>query len=168
MKTLFLLRHAKSSWDDPSLPDHDRPLNERGRRAAAHIAAYIGEHAIRPEVVLCSTARRALESLEALSGMFAGSTGIQIERDLYLASAEDLSARIGALSARVASVMVIGHNPGMHEFAAEVAGSGPRLALLEEKFPTGALAVLEFDVEDWHLPPGTGRLRDFALPRDLE
>jgi phosphohistidine phosphatase len=64
--------------------------------------------------------------------------------------------------------MVIGHNPGMHEFAAAVAGSGPRLALLEEKFPTGALAVLEFDVEDWHLPPGTGRLRDFALPRDLE
>lgn len=168
MKTLYLLRHAKSSWDNPSTPDHDRPLNERGRRAAELMGAQINSRGIRPEVVLCSTARRAVETLEAFSEMFAESADIAIERDLYLAGVGELTARVNALSARVSSVMLIAHNPGMHELASALAGGGAHVSRLKSKFPTGALAVLEFDQEEWDLQPGTGRLRDFVLPRDFE
>jgi phosphohistidine phosphatase len=168
MKTLYLLRHAKSSWDDPSVPDRDRRLNERGRRAASVMAGQISERGIRPEVVLCSTARRAVETLEAFSGMFAESADIHVERGLYLAGVGELTDRLNELSARVGSAMVIGHNPGMHEFGIALAREGAHLERLRSKFPTGALAVLEFDQEEWDLKPGTGRLRDFVLPRDFE
>jgi phosphohistidine phosphatase len=168
MKTLYLLRHAKSSWDDPSTPDHDRPLNERGRRAAALMGTQINTRGIRPEVVLCSTARRAVETLEAFSEMIAGTADIAIERDLYLAGVGKLTARLNELSERVGSVMLIGHNPGIHELASALAGDGAHVSRLQSKFPTAALAVMEFDREAWDLQPGTGRLRDFVLPRELE
>jgi len=169
MKTLFLLRHAKSSWDDPSVPDHDRPLNDRGRRAAAVMAEQIKLRGVRPEVVLCSTARRAVETLESLGEMFAESADIHIERGLYLAGVGDLTDRVNELSARVRSIMLIGHNPGMHAFGRALAGDDDaRIESLRSKFPTGALAVLEFDQEEWDLKPGMGRLQDFVLPRDFE
>jgi len=168
MKTLYLLRHAKSSWDDPSVPDLDRPLNDRGRRAAAVMADQINNRGIRPEVVLCSTARRAVETLESLGDMFSESADIHIERGLYLAGLEDLTERVNELSAHVGSAILIGHNPGMHEFGIALAGAGARLDALRGKMPTGALAVLEFDQEGWDLKPGTGRLQDLVLPRDFE
>jgi phosphohistidine phosphatase len=168
MKVLYLLRHAKSSWDAPSIPDHDRPLNDRGRRAAAVMGDQINTRGIRPEVVLCSTARRAVETLEAFSDMFAESADVHIERELYLAGVGELTDRVNELSQHVGSVMLIGHNPGMHDFAATLAGRGDQLDGLRSKFPTGALAVLEFDQEGWDLKPGTGNLREFLLPRALE
>jgi phosphohistidine phosphatase len=168
MKTLYLLRHAKSSWDNPTVPDHDRPLNKRGRRAAALMAEQINSRGIRPEVVLCSTARRAVETLESLGDMFAESADIHIERGLYLAGVGELTERLNELSAHVGSAMLIGHNPGMHEFGIALAGDGTSLESLRGKFPTGALAALEFDQEEWDLKPSTGRLQDFVLPRDFE
>ena len=168
MKTLYLLRHAKSSWDDPSVPDHDRPLNDRGRRAAAIMAEQISKRGIRPEVVLCSTARRAVETLESLGDMFSESADIHIERGLYLAGLGDLTERVNELSAHVGSAMLVGHNPGMHEFGIALAGEGARLDSLLRKMPAGALAVLEFDQEGWDLKPVTGRLQDLVLPRDFE
>jgi len=128
----------------------------------------ISSRGIRPEVVLCSTARRAVETLEAFSEMFAESADIHVERALYLAGVGELTDRVNELSARVASAMLIGHNPGMHEFATALAGEGERLERLRKKFPTGALVVLEFDQEEWDLKPGTGTLQDLVLPRDFE
>jgi phosphohistidine phosphatase len=167
MKILYSLRHAESS-PDPSLADHDRPLNERGRRAASAMADEINRRGIRPEVVLCSTARRAIETLEAFSEMFAESADIHVERELYLAGIGGLTDRMNALSPRVGSAMLIGHNPAMHEFAAALAGHGSEVARLRSKFPSGALAVLEFDQEEWDLRPGTGSLTAFVLPSDFE
>ena len=100
--------------------------------------------------------------------MFAETADIQVERDLYLAGVGELTDRVNELSARVGSAMVIGHNPGMHDFAVALSGGGVDLERLRSKFPTGALVVLEFDQEEWDLKPGTGRLQDFVLPRDFE
>ena len=130
MSRLYLLRHAKSSWDDPGLVDHDRPLAPRGRQAAEAIGAYLREHDIGPELVLCSSAARTRETLERV-----GLTG-QIEDALYGAGASALLARLHEVPDEVASVMLIGHNPGMRQLAVDLAG-------LDDKFPTAALATLE-------------------------
>jgi phosphohistidine phosphatase len=146
---LYLLRHAKSSWDEPGLADHDRPLAPRGRRAAKAMGRYLQEHEIEPDVIVCSSATRARQTLERL-----GLAGARIEPGLYGADAATLRAFIP----ETASVMLIGHNPGMHDVAVSLARSGPGLAELAAKFPTGALVTIELD---------TGELIDFVRPRDL-
>ena len=152
-RSLYLLRHAKSSWDDAALDDHDRPLAGRGRRAAAAIARHMDEQGIAPELVLCSTALRARETCERL-----GLTEVRYERGLYAASAEELLERVRAIDENVGTAMLIGHNPGMEDLG--FALTGERM----EKFPTGALAVLE--LEDWSALRAT--LVAFVRPRDLE
>jgi phosphohistidine phosphatase len=146
---LYLLRHAKSSWDEPGLADHDRPLARRGERAADAMGRYLREHGIEPEVILCSTATRTRQTLERL-----GLPDARIEPELYGADAATLRALIPDAS----SVMLIGHNPGMQDLALSLARSGAKLGELAEKFPTGALATIELD---------TGELVDFVRPRDL-
>src|SRR5262245_5412800 len=116
MKRLYLLRHAKSSWDDESLADHDRPLSARGRRAADAIGTYLREHGIEPELILCSSSTRTRETLARI-----GLDG-EIERDLYGASASELLARVSELPPSLGSVMLIGHNPGMHDLALGLTG----------------------------------------------
>jgi phosphohistidine phosphatase len=147
--TLYLLRHAKSSWDEPGLADHDRPLAPRGRRAAKAMGRYLREQGIEPEVILCSSATRARQTLERL-----GLSGARIEPGLYAADAATLRGFIPEGD----SAMLIGHNPGLHDLALSLARSGPRLDELAAKFPTGALATIELD---------TGELIDFVRPRDL-
>ena len=110
-KTLLLLRHAKSSWDDANLADHDRPLARRGRRASGLIAAYLRAHRITPEQVLCSSSARTRETLERISPGFTGEVEVEIEDDLYGASAAELLARLRKVSGTVESLMVIGHAP---------------------------------------------------------
>jgi phosphohistidine phosphatase len=151
MKRLYLLRHAKSSWEDESLADHDRPLSARGRRAADAIGRYLREHDIEPELVLCSSSARTRETLARI-----GLSG-DIDRDLYGASAGELLTRVRALPASLGSVLVIGHNPGMHDLALALTGE-PR-----DKYPTGALAVIE--LEDW--TARSGRMARFIRPREL-
>jgi phosphohistidine phosphatase len=161
---LYLLRHAKSSWKDHGLADHDRPLAPRGRRAAKAIGRHLRAEGIEPELVLCSSAKRARETLERI-GLERG----QIEPELYRAGPDALLARLQGVPAGVESVMLIGHNPAMQQLALLLAAPGPELRELEEKFPTGALATLAFRGPDWRtLDRGTAELVGFVRPRDLE
>ena len=151
MKRLYLLRHAKSSWDDPELADHERPLSARGRRAADAIGNYLREHGIEPELVLCSSAARTRETLARI-----GLSG-EVERELYGASANELLARVRELSPRLESVLLIGHNPGMHDLALALTGEPA------DKYPTGALATIE--LAGW--TARSGRMIGFVRPREL-
>jgi phosphohistidine phosphatase len=160
-KRLFLLRHAKSSWDDPALDDHDRPLSARGRGAASLIGAYLDREQAEISLVLCSSARRTRETLELISVP----AEIRTERELYGVSADQLLARLRRVPDDVAAVMVIGHNPAIHDLAVTLAAGAGDLA--ERKFPTGALATLTY-VGPWHaLGPGHAGLAGFVTPRQL-
>lgn len=158
MPTLYLLRHAKSSWDDPTLDDHDRPLAPRGRRACDRLHRYCAESGIEPDLVLCSTATRARETVALV---VPGHPNVVFDGRLYLASGESLRARIGGLSG--ASVMLVGHNPGLHDVLLSLADASPLRDDIVEKLPTGALATLELAA--WNSP--TAELVALALPRNL-
>lgn len=170
MRQLLLLRHAKSSWDDPRLSDHARPLNARGRRAATAIAAVMRELGAAPDVVLVSSARRTLQTLEALRP-FAGGALIEPMDALYLAPWERLLELLQAVPETARSVLLIGHNPGLHELAMALIGpaamGGRDAARLAEGFPTAGLA--EIAVADcWaRLEAGAGRLLRFVSPAEL-
>lgn len=142
MKTLYLLRHAKSSWKDPTLADHDRPLAPRGRRAARVMADHIVTIRPRPRLVLCSTARRARETCDLIVGGLVASVAVELDDELYGASDGELRVRLHQLPADADAVLVIGHNPALSELATQLAGDGDPTALsrLRDKFPTAALA----------------------------
>ena len=164
MKRVYLLRHAKSSWKHPELADHDRPLAGRGKRAATAIAEHLRAHEVDPELVLCSSARRARETLERIESALTGA-GVRVEGELYGASGRELLARLRCLPDDVGSVLVIGHNPGMQELALELAAPAPELA---GKFPTAALAALAFHGATWgELGPEATELVELTRPRDL-
>ena len=157
---LLLLRHAKSSWDDPSLADHDRPLAPRGRRAAKLMAAHLRRSGADVSLVLCSSARRALQTLE----LVAPPGEVRIEDELYGASADRLLARLVRVPDTHGAVLLIGHNPAMQELADGLAPGG---GLAEQKFPTGALATLAFGGSWRGLEWGCAELTEFVRPRDL-
>jgi phosphohistidine phosphatase len=167
---LYLLRHAKSSWDDASLADHDRPLAARGRRAAALVAAHVRDEGIRPALVLCSSARRARETLDPVVAAIGGVLDVRVEDGLYGAGADELFARVREVGEGVAPVLLVGHNPGLHDLAAGLAGDGEEeaMARLLAKFPTGALATLDAPATTWSgLDWGTAYLAGLVVPRDL-
>jgi phosphohistidine phosphatase len=167
MKRLYLLRHAKSSWKDPAVADHDRPLSGRGRRAAAAIGRHLRAQGIEPELVLSSTAWRARETLERIEPALA-TPAIRIEPELYRASAGTLLERLRGVADDVDSVMLIGHNPGLQRLALDLARRVPAVRELEAKYPTAALATLEFADPSWQaLERGTAELAGFVRPRDL-
>jgi phosphohistidine phosphatase len=168
MKRLYLLRHAKSSWKDESLPDRERPLAGRGRRAADAMARHLDEAGVTPQLVLCSPARRARETLDRIRSSLHGAEE-QVEADLYGADAAELLDRLRRLPEDVDSVMVIGHNPALQDLALDLARPGPAAHELAGKYPTGALLELEFPVDRWsELGEGGGELVAFIRPRDLE
>lgn len=167
--TLFVLRHAKSSWDDPGLDDHDRPLAPRGRRAVKLLSTHIREAGIAPVQVLCSSARRTIETLE---GVAPGGETL-IEDELYSASGGGLIDRLRRVPEAVESVMVVGHNPALQTLVLRVAGSdrrqpdGPDLADVRRKFPTGALATISFDCAWSELGRAQGELTSYIRPKSL-
>jgi phosphohistidine phosphatase len=162
-----VLRHAKSSWDDPSLDDHDRPLTPRGCKAAARIAGYIEQSAIRPQLVLCSTAARARQTLEGISEALGDRVSVEFERVLYHADAKELVERLAKIDDVVSSVMLIGHNPALSDLVLTLASTGADLQRVRGKFPTGALATLSFEGEWRDLVGGGARLVDYVTPKDL-
>jgi phosphohistidine phosphatase len=167
VKRVYLLRHAKSSWKDTGLPDHDRPLAGRGRRAAKAIARHLRGHGIEPELVLCSTARRARETLERIEPAL-GSPAVLVERDLYPASAPALLERLRRVPDAVESVMLIGHNPGLQDLALDLARPSPMARELATKYPTAALATLAFGAANWQeIDHATADLVAVVRPRDL-
>lgn len=167
MPQLLLLRHAKSSWDDPGMTDHARPLNARGRRAAGAMRTAIVGLGLAPELVLVSSARRTLQTAEALEPWAAIPRIEPLDR-LYLASAEQLLEVLNGVDDATRSVLVVAHNPGLHTLALRLDdGGGEHAARLEAGFPTGTLA--EFDVAGpWSgLRREGGRLVRFLCPDDL-
>lgn len=171
MRQLLLLRHAKSSWDDRSVPDRDRALNVRGRQAATCMRQALQQLGLTPDLVLVSPARRTRETLEALEPWDEAPLIESIEM-LYLASAVQLLEALRGVPETVRSVMVVGHNPGMHELALLLVGKATTappadLTRLKAGYPTGALA--EFNVAgSWtRLDVGGGQLVRFLRPRDL-
>lgn len=165
---LWLLRHAKSSWDDPDMEDVERPLAPRGARAADRMREYLDAEEIRPELVLCSSALRTRETLARVLPGLGPELTVRIEASLYSFDADALLQRLQQLPADVGSVMLIGHNPAMHELASLLAGGGDRLDELRRGFPTAALGELDLGVGSWsELAPGTGLLSRFIVPREL-
>ena len=164
MKRLYLLRHAKSSWDEPGLADRDRPLAPRGRRASKVMSEYLRDEGISPELVLCSPSQRTRETLERIG---IDDSRVRIEDDLYGASAGDLLAVLNRVADDVDSVMLIGHNPGIQDLAIQLAGPGPEIARVRQKFPTAALAALEHDGTWTQLTPGSAELVAFVKPKEL-
>ena len=168
MKVLYLLRHAKSSWEDAELADHDRPLAPRGKRAAGVIADHLRRQGVQPALVLCSTARRARETLKPLLRVFGGKVEVRFESGLYAASAQELLGRLRSVPEPLSSVMLVGHNPGLQELGLLLARPSTRRDALEAKFPTGALAVVELDVAGWRdVSEHSGELTSLVLPREL-
>ncbi|HEX2116707.1 MAG TPA: histidine phosphatase family protein [Alphaproteobacteria bacterium] len=170
-KQLVLLRHAKSSWDDPFIEDFDRPLAKRGRKAAARLATWLKQHRVRPDLILCSPAVRTRETLALIVDALGEKADIAYDKALYLAEADALLAKIQAADNAAACVMLIGHNPGMHELALSLLKPGAKgdRGRLEEKFPTAAIARFKVPVAHWaDLQPGEAALVDFIKPADLD
>ena len=167
--TLYLLRHLKSSWDDPSLPDFDRPLAPRGRKAGRKIARYLRRQDARPDIVICSPAVRTRQTLEAVRSVL-GDPEVSFPDELYAASEDTLLGAIRAVPSKTGSVLVIAHNPGLELLAMELAGGGDREALerLGEKFPTGSVATLVFRGAWAELETGAATLVDYIVPRELD
>ena len=168
MRTVVLLRHAKSSWSDSTLADIDRPLAPRGERASKKLAEYIQRKRIQPALVLCSPSLRTRQTLEAVEASLGKHCAVKVVPQLYGASERELLEQLQALPESVGSVMLIGHNPGLHDLALVLASRGTDLAQLEEKFPTGALATLVVNSESWAaLGPGMAELVDYVVPKQL-
>ena len=167
VKTLHLLRHAKSSWDDETLADHQRPLAPRGRRDATLIAEHLhATLAPGPELVLCSTSVRTRQTLELVEPGLGGPR-VEFDKDIYGASAGALMALLRSVPDDVESVLVIGHNPGMQGLALELASTGARLAQLARKFPTCAVATLAAAGPWSALEAGDAELTAFVIPKQL-
>ncbi len=168
MKTLYLLRHAKSSWAGSDVADHERPLAPRGRRSAKKVAKHLHQRGMSPAMVLCSSASRSQETLALVTPALRRRTIIQVEDTLYAAPAEVLLQRLRRVPDEIASVMLIGHNPGLQDLALTIAGRGAKLQCLKEGFPTAALVTLRIPAANWReLRSGGAELVDFVLPREL-
>ncbi|MFN8222335.1 MAG: histidine phosphatase family protein [Gaiellales bacterium] len=158
MPTLFVLRHAKASWDEPALTDHDRPLARRGIRACAALRRHCRETRVDPELALCSTAVRARDTLGRVLPEL---DNVRFEPELYLASGRAIADRVRQLDG--VSAIVVGHNPGLQDAILLLSRPSPLREQVAEKLPTGALATIELD--SWDDPDG--ELVALALPREL-
>ena len=171
MLTLTLLRHAKSSWSNPELEDHERPLAKRGAKAIPAVAKFIRQEKLRPSLVLCSDAMRTRATLALLlAELGPPAPRVAYEETLYLAGPEAILSQISGAADSEPHIMVVGHNPGLHALALELVGEGERkmLAMLAQEFPTGALAVLTFDATSWKdIKSASGHLEHYTTPRRL-
>ena len=174
MLTLLLLRHAKSSWEFPALADYDRPLAKRGLKAAPRMGAEIASLGLRPDVVLCSGAKRTRETLDlVLAALGQPAPEVVYDDAIYMAPPTgivQILRRQPAGPGAPATIMVVGHNPGLEELAELLVGTGEETLrdIMEEKFPTCALAVVTFDADAWaDIAPGTGTLARFLTPARL-
>jgi phosphohistidine phosphatase len=160
MKTLYILRHAKSSWDDHALPDFERPLNERGRRAAAFMGSRLKDRKLLPDVIVCSPAKRAVETTKSVirSSGFDGKK--MIDERIYEASPQRLAEVARGIDDKYASAMIVGHNPGME---------GLIYLLTDEMqpMPTAALAVIKLNIDNWAgTDAGCGSVQIVIRPKD--
>ncbi|MEK6259850.1 MAG: histidine phosphatase family protein [Planctomycetota bacterium] len=162
MKTLLLLRHAKSSWNDPLLADHDRPLKKRGRKTAPRMGRWLIANGLRPDHALCSTATRARETLQLLLAEVDKSVPVSLHAELYHGDVAQMIGALREVAEPAASVLIVGHNPDLELFLEHLTGQSERL-------PTAALARVELDLSDWsELTDATrGMLVSVSRPREL-
>jgi phosphohistidine phosphatase len=170
MKTLLVLRHAKSGWDDPVARDFDRPLNRKGQRAAQTVGRYLRSERLCFDLVAASPALRVKETLAEVAIGYGGELAPQWDQRLYLASAATLLDAIQAWPDSVESALLSGHNPGLEELVLALAAEdGPMRDAVAHKFPTAALAELRLDVDHWaDAAEGGAALIRFVRPRDLD
>lgn len=170
-RRLILVRHAKSAW--PDVADRDRPLAKRGRRQAPLAGAWLRSAGYRPDLVLCSPARRTRDTWQLVAAKLGTAGKVRYEERVYGASAGALLELVHEVQASVKTLFLVGHSPGLPDLAIELAGDGPRAARadalerLTAKFPTAAVAVLEVPGKWRHLAHGGARLADFMIPGDL-
>ena len=163
--TLILTRHAKSDWGTPGLPDYDRPLNDRGRRSAAALGTWLAENGRRPDEVILSGAARTVETWALMARAFDPAPPVRVERRLYDAPAERMLDVLR--EARVETVLMIGHNPGICEFAGRLAIAPPANPRFDD-YPTGATTIFRFHRESWaDVGWEEGEVLDFITPRQL-
>lgn len=169
MKTLTLLRHAKSDWTDAVRRDFDRPLNGRGRRAARTMGAYMAAQNLTFDQVLASPARRVKDTLEDVERGYAKALEPQFREDVYLASSSTLLDLIRGTGDGIERLLLVGHNPGLEELALELAADadGPLRHEVEIKYPTATLAEIALDTDSWK-DVKAGKLIRFVRPRDLD
>ena len=171
MRHLYLLRHAKSSWDQPGQADHERPLADRGREAVKVLARYVEQQRIAPDLILCSSARRTRDTID---GVMPESSPV-IEAELFVAGPEQLLQRLRRVEPEVNSVMIVGHNPALQMLTLSLAGSestgrpdgSEGLGEIRRKLPTGALVTLSFTSAWAELAHGSAELVDYIRPKAL-
>jgi phosphohistidine phosphatase len=169
MRRLMLLRHAKAVPQGETA-DEDRPLAERGRRDTAAAAKFLADNALVPEIALISPSKRTRETWDLVAAVFPKAPPHRFEPQLYAASADTLARLVREMPSRTQSLLLIGHNPGMEEFARSLVGSGDTEALMRfgGKLPTASLAVLDLPLDDWRrLAEKTARLKIFVTPKSL-
>jgi phosphohistidine phosphatase len=165
MKRLILTRHAKSSWDDPLTPDHDRPLNERGKTAAADLGQWLASRGYVPGEVFCSDALRTRKTWSGIAPALPGAPVLELKPALYHAGPDVMLAVLKHATADC--VMMIGHNPGIGEFAARLVANPPKNAEFG-RYPTGATLVVDFAIDAWDdVQWGSGVTDDFVVPSEL-
>jgi phosphohistidine phosphatase len=172
MKTLILMRHAKSSWDAGQIADHDRILSDRGREAAPAMGQWLKSQKLKPDLVLCSTAARVSDTLALLQPSLPAGTPVKALEALYMALPREILTVLAKVKEKdkVETLMVIGHNPGIGSLAHWLSGQGDKKALerMRDKFPTAGIAVIDFDIATWkELDGEQGTLRQFMTPKDL-
>jgi phosphohistidine phosphatase len=162
VKTLLILRHAKSSWKQPELPDHDRPLNKRGKKDAPRMGRLIHQLQLVPDLILSSTAVRARSTALAVAEACKNSAELRLLRDLYLAEPDDYAQVLATLDERYRSVMIVGHNPGLEDLVEALTG-------LHEILPTAALARVALPIDGWSEMSldGSARLEQLWRPKEL-
>ena len=166
MRSLTLLRHAKSSWDDESIDDFHRPLNERGWRAAKAMGEYLTTHGKQFDLILASQAERVVQTLRGLAEGGWRHGPVQFDPAIYHAGYQELLGIVQATSTDVRRLLVVGHNPTIGALAAQLSRNGGEEGL--GKYPTGALAEIELDEDGWaDVAPNSGQLTAFVTPKSL-
>ncbi len=162
MRTLLLLRHAKASRADEGVPDHDRPLSERGRRSAERVGHLLADLNLRPDTIISSTSQRTQETAELVAEVGGLLQAVEYDERLYLASDKSIIRILSRVPARAQCVMIVGHNPGLEDLFRSLTGH-------REELPTAALAGIDLNIESWSelTPSSRGSLKGVWRPRDL-
>lgn len=173
MKRLTLLRHAKSSWADTDMRDFDRPLNKRGCQAAIKVGQYLEKNVLQPDHIHCSSAQRTRETAARVISAFSQRPSVELHEGLYLASPSAIIAHCKGTLESIDHLMVIGHNPGIQDATLTLTdattATAQEIGSIAAKFPTAALACLDFDIDEWNcLRRQGGQLMGYVTPKDLK
>ena len=170
MKTIFLLRHAKSSWDNLNLDDFDRPLSNKGIKASKKIGNYLKTNKFVPDIIYCSTAKIAKQTWELTNIIIKKKKNILYKDNLYMANLSEFMKIIKKTKNKFKNLMIVSHNPGIESLAIELSKNENNKfhQIINIKYPTGALAVIKFNLNDWgKINYKKGEIYEFIKPKEL-